>query len=241
MVSYRNIFGVTSRCLTAFKRNIYSISYNPLSYRCPYKSNSHFQHPNSLRNFSTEQQKLLQIIQGEIQHETTNYEEPSNLKSFLSSSGWKLEETEGEVNMSLKKTVNGMNVSVEFQLVSPFEPDGEGETQAEMTEFSVSVEKEGSPGNGLIFFCTTIQNDEKFRYMICNVRQFANNEAKNSIHSYNGPEFEDLDDTLQSALDEWLGSLGIDSELCDFIDSCSIDKEQREYVVWLKGVEKFLS
>lgn len=61
------------------------------------------------------------------------------------------------------------------------------------------------------------------------------------MSTYNGPDFEDLDDSLQATLDEWLGSLGVDSELCDFIDSCSIDKEQREYIFWLKGLEKFLS
>uniref|UniRef100_A0A3B0MU36 Mitochondrial matrix family protein, putative n=1 Tax=Theileria annulata TaxID=5874 RepID=A0A3B0MU36_THEAN len=193
----------------------------------------------SLRNLTTESGKLLQVVQGEIHHETSNYEPPNLVKDYLSKSGWKFVEKDGDVNMTLEKKVGDLSVVVDFQLVSPFEAEGDGETQAEMTDFSVTVEN--PVGQGVTFFCSTLQNDEKYRYIICNVRMYADQEAKNSVSSYNGPEFEDLDDTLQSSFDEWLASLGVDSELCDFIDACSIDKEQREYMVWLKGLEKFLS
>ncbi|UVC49656.1 hypothetical protein MACK_003766 [Theileria orientalis] len=188
---------------------------------------------------ATESTKLLQVVQGEIHHETSNYEAPNLVKDYLSKSGWKFVEKDGDVNMTLEKKVGDLTVTVDFQLVSPFEAEGDGETQAEMTDFSVTVENPA--GQGVTFFCSTLQNDEKFRYIICNVRMYSDLDAKNSVSSYNGPEFEDLDDTLQSSFDEWLASLGVDSELCDFIDACSIDKEQREYMVWLKGLEKFLS
>ncbi|ORM41176.1 Uncharacterized protein BXIN_0370 [Babesia sp. Xinjiang] len=193
----------------------------------------------SSRAFSAESDKLLQLVRGEIQHEKSNYESPATIKTFLEKNDWKFVERDGDINMTLEKTVDGKKVTVDFQLVSPFETEGDGETQAEMTDFSVTVEK--SDGQGITFYCSTLQNDEKFRYMICNVRFFTDEASKNSVSTYNGPDFEDLDDGLQATLDEWLGSLGIDGELCDFIDSCSIDKEQREYIFWLKGIEKFLS
>ncbi|GFE52884.1 mitochondrial glyco domain containing protein [Babesia ovis] len=191
------------------------------------------------RAFSAESEKLRQLVQGEIQHENSNYESPANIKTFLERNEWKFIEKDGDINMTLEKTVDGKKVTVDFQLVSPFETEGDGETQAEMTDFSVTVEKPS--GQGITFYCSTLQNDDKFRYMICNVRFFTDEASKNSVSTYNGPDFEDLDDSLQATLDEWLGSLGIDGELCDFIDSCSIDKEQREYIFWLKGLEKFLA
>lgn len=194
---------------------------------------------NSFRTFSAESEKLLQLIHGEIHHENSNYESPSNIKSFLEKKDWTFVEKDGDINMTLEKTVEGKKVTVDFQLVSPFETEGDGESHAEMTDFSVTVEN--TNGQGITFYCSTLQNDEKFRYMICNVRYFADEASKNSVSTYNGPDFEDLDDSLQATLDEWLASLGVDSELCDFIDSCSIDKEQREYIFWLKGLEKFLS
>ncbi|CRH03804.1 mitochondrial acidic protein MAM33, putative [Plasmodium relictum] len=188
---------------------------------------------------SSESQKLLEVVKAEVQHEKSNYEAPENIKKFLQTSGWKYEEQEGDVNMVLTKNVDGMKIIVDFQLVSPFQAEGENEAQAEMTDFSVTVEKPNKQG-GITFYCTTLQNDEKFRYMIGNVKYYKNEEGKNSVSSYNGPEFEDLDDSLQTSLDEWLANLGVDSELCDFIDSCSIDKEQREYMSWLQNISNFI-
>lgn len=191
------------------------------------------------RFISNEAQKLAEVVKAEVQHEKSNYEPPENIKKFLDSSGWKYEEQEGDVNMVLTKNVDGLKIIVDFQLVSPFQAEGENEAQAEMTDFSVTVEKPNKQG-GITFYCTTLQNDEKFRYMIGNVKFYKNEEGKNSISSYNGPEFEDMDDSLQTSLDEWLAHLGVDSDLCDFIDSCSIDKEQREYMSWLQNVSNFI-
>ncbi|KJP89003.1 hypothetical protein AK88_01295 [Plasmodium fragile] len=188
---------------------------------------------------SSEAQKLSEVVKAEVQHEKSNYEAPDNIKKFLQTSGWKFEEQEGDVNMVLTKNVDGMKIIIDFQLVSPFQAEGENEAQAEMTDFSVTVEKPNKQG-GITFYCTTLQNDEKFRYMIGNVKYYKNEEGKNSVSSYNGPEFEDLDDSLQTSLDEWLANLGVDSELCDFIDSCSIDKEQREYMSWLQNISNFI-
>jgi len=65
-------------------------------------------------------------------------------------------------------------------------------------------------------------------------------QKKNSASAYNGPEFEDLDDSLQQALDDWLASLGVNESLCDFIDAMSVDKEQREYMRWIGKLSSFV-
>merc|ERR1712073_65191 len=86
---------------------------------------------------------------------------------------------------------------------------------------------------GLTFYCST-QTGEDHRYVIGMVKSFASAEEKDSPSSYNGPEFEDLDDKLQEAFDEYLAELGMNSEICDFIDAMALDKEQREYIRWLR-------
>ncbi|SCP06083.1 mitochondrial acidic protein MAM33, putative [Plasmodium ovale] len=207
--------------------------------KCGRQFHANFNIANGKRFASSEAQKLSEVVKSEVQHEKSNYEAPENIKKFLQTSGWKFEEQEGDVNMVLTKNVDGMKIIIDFQLVSPFQAEGENEAQAEMTDFSVTVEKPNKQG-GITFYCTTLQNDEKFRYMIGNVKYYKNEEGKNSVSAYNGPEFEDLDDSLQTSLDEWLANLGVDSELCDFIDSCSIDKEQREYMSWLQNISNFI-
>lgn len=182
--------------------------------------------------------KLASTLQSELQYEKSNYEPAANITTFLEKSGWELKEKDGDINMTLKKRIGNLTASVEFQLVSPTyngeggeeEEGGQVEPQ-ETTDFSVTVEKPS--GSGAIFYCTTVGNDEKYRFIVGNVRYFADGEEKNSVSGYNGPEFEDLDDNLQSGIDEWLSGLGINDELCDFIDALAVDKEQREYMRWL--------
>jgi len=147
--------------------------------------------------------------------------------------------------MVLTRTTQGRKVTVEFQLVSPFEGENNGEaapaaeSESEMTDFSVTLEAKGA---GVTFYCTTVQSNEEqsFRYMIGNVRYFASEAEKNNVSAYNGPEFEDLDDSLQQGLDDWLASLGVNEALCDFIDAMSVDKEQREYMRWIGKLSSFL-
>jgi len=193
----------------------------------------------------------VQLLQNEFQHEKTNYQDNAEIKKFLASGEWKLEEKEGDVNMVLTKTVQGRKVTVEFQLVSPFDSENSGganggpeasesAAEQEMTDFSVTVDS--TQGSGVTFYCTTVQGGEEqsFRYMIGNVRYFGSEAEKNNVSAYNGPEFEDLDDSLQQGLDDWLASLGVNETLCDFIDAMSVDKEQREYMRWIGKLSSFL-
>ena len=133
-------------------------------------------------------------------------------------------------------------VRIEWQLASPFNPnvDAEGDAgfEQEATDFSVTVEHK-EKGSGLTFYCST-QTGEDHRYVIGNVKAFSSAEEKDSVSAYNGPEFEDVDDKLQEALDEYLAEVGMNNEVCDFIDASALDKEQREYIRWLKITKDFL-
>merc|ERR1711862_411895 len=123
----------------------------------------------------------------------------------------------------------------DFKLV---EIEGEESFDHEATDFCVTVEKKDK-GTGLTFYCST-QTGEDHRYVIGNVKAFASTEEKDGVSAYNGPEFEDVDDKLQEALDEYLAEVGMNNEVCDFIDATALDKEQREYIRWLKITKQFL-
>merc|ERR1712107_330175 len=145
--------------------------------------------------------------------------------------------------MGLDRTVADKLVRIEWQLTSPFDPtadtDGapDGHPQ-ESTDFCVTIENKSS-GAGISFYCST-QTGEDHRYVIGNVRSFNSVEEKENVSGYNGPEFEDIDENLQESLDEYLSELGVDIDVCDFIDAMALDKEQRKYIGWLQSVKKFL-
>jgi complement component 1 Q subcomponent-binding protein len=185
--------------------------------------------------------KVAKTLESEIKHEDSQYEQDKAIQASLKKSDFKLIDSEGDVNVMLERTVGEKVVRIEWQLASPFSPDADAEGEAmedEATDFSVTVEgKEG--GAGMIFYCSTLTGEDH-RYVIGNVKSYASTEERDSVSSYNGPDFEDVDDKLQEALDEYLAEVGMNNEVCDLIDALASDKEQREYIRWLKISKKFI-
>jgi len=189
---------------------------------------------------STATDKIVKTLRAEIKHEDENPEEDKKIKAFLKNSSWKLVEADGDVNMMLERESGNRTVQIEWQLTSPFDPSAdEGEEpQMESTDFSVTVQAKDQ-SEGISFYCST-QAGEDHRFIIGNVRSFTSAEEKDNVSSYNGPEFEDLEQKLQEGLDEYLAEVGVDGSVCDFIDAMAVDKEQREYLRWLKNILKFM-
>lgn len=52
--------------------------------------------------------------------------------------------------------------------------------------------------------------------------------------------YSELDDKLQGAFQEYLEERGVNEELGRFIIDFAEDKEQREYMNWLQGVQDFI-
>jgi len=187
-------------------------------------------------------EKVSKVLSAELKHEEEQYEQPKEIKDFLKATNFTFVESNGDVNMALERTVGDKTVRIEWQIATPNNPETEGEEGEndtdQATELSVTVENKS--GAGMTFYCST-HTGEDHRYVIGNVKSFGSTAEKESVSSYLGPEFEDLDDKLQEALDEYLTELGMSNEICDFIDAVAVDKEQREYTQFLKRAHSFLS
>mmetsp|Transcript_18532 Transcript_18532/g.55349 ORF Transcript_18532/g.55349 Transcript_18532/m.55349 type:complete len:228 (-) Transcript_18532:131-814(-) len=195
--------------------------------------------PPAARCFGGAASKVVNTLQAELKHEQEQYTKPDVPKAVLDK--FKLVEKDGDVNMMLEREMGGKMIRIEWQIKSPFDPDEDmegGEAESAPTDFSVTVEDK-SGGAGICFYCST-QTGEDHRYVLGNVKSFANAEEKDSISGYNGPDFEDIDDKLQEAFDEYLAELGMNNDVCDFVDAMAEDKEQREYIRWLKLSKEFL-
>ena len=195
--------------------------------------------------------KLHNIIKTEQQMEKEQYEQMTTIKKFLDTAPqWKFTDKDGEVTLKLSRSMEDKDVIVEWQLASPFgndmgdlneegaEAQDEEDIPMESTDFTITIQDK-SGEKGLMYYCQTAAG-EGHRYMIGNVRSFASAAERDSDASYNGPDFEDLDDTLQESFDEFLAEAGISDEVCDFVDATAVDKEQREYMRWLKNVDSFI-
>lgn len=190
--------------------------------------------------------RLGSTLDAEIKHEKEAYKAPPIVSKFLGNNVWKYEKSGGDVNMTLTKKIGDKNVVCEWQLISPYDSEmqeemKEGEGDADMdgpTDFSISVENE--QGAGLTFYCQT-QRGDNHRFLIGNVKAFGSSAERDCATAYNGPDFEDLDDKLQESFDEYLSEMGVNDELCDFIEATAADKEQEEYILWLQTAKKFVS
>lgn len=54
------------------------------------------------------------------------------------------------------------------------------------------------------------------------------------------PQFDHLDEALQTDFENFLEERGIDSNLALFIPDLAEYKEQKEYVQWLENVKSFI-
>lgn len=61
-----------------------------------------------------------------------------------------------------------------------------------------------------------------------------------SNYFYSGPDYHSLDPSLKKPLNDYFNELGINSELANFIDAVSIDKDQKLYLRWLEESKDFL-
>lgn len=58
---------------------------------------------------------------------------------------------------------------------------------------------------------------------------------------YEGPQFSDLDDSVQTGFQKYLKARGIDAELGSYLITYLYHKEQREYSKWLRNIEEFIT
>jgi complement component 1 Q subcomponent-binding protein len=196
-------------------------------------------------------QKLVKVLNSELAQEQDQYEQPSYVQQFLKENPeWSLQDEAGDVNMKLSRETGGKLVTVEWQLVSPFNPsypeegaegqETEAEPPMESTDFTITVADKATSERGLIFYCSTAAGEGEHEYVIGNVRSFDSAAERDSVTGYNGPDFEDLNEEVQQTLDEYLATLGINDQVRLFVDTAAIDKEQREYNRWLKNTVEFL-
>ncbi|KAL8424370.1 hypothetical protein Efla_000827 [Eimeria flavescens] len=192
------------------------------------------------RGFSSKAaaEALSSTIQKEIAHEKGQFQADKQLQEFIEKNKWQLEDKENDMLVVLSKEIDGRKVTVEFSCIQPSGGDEE-EPISDSSDFTVSVQN--ADGSGLLFYCSTTSDDENARFCIGQVRYYGDHASKDSLASYPGPYFDDLDDAFQEGLDAWLATLGIDGDLCDFIDKFAAEKENREYIQWLTKLQAFIA
>jgi complement component 1 Q subcomponent-binding protein len=203
---------------------------------------------------------LSQVLGEELEHERTTYV-PSEVVAKGPPEPFEMIETDGDCEITLVRAFgDDEEIAVTFNATEdPYEEDeyfvsdadgaatneAEDEDEDVTIHFSVSVSR-GDGHEGLEFSCATDGETVEVR----NVRYEAiggggggeadEDDEDEYFSSYPGPNYDELDESVQEEFHKYLEARGIDATLANYIAEAHVDKEQREYTRWLENVANFV-
>ncbi|CAI5532734.1 unnamed protein product [Closterium sp. Naga37s-1] len=161
---------------------------------------------------------------------------------------WTVEEQGGTIDAVLKRTYQGEAISVVAAFADDDEAypeEGEGESEEEeegeeeerLTPLSVRVTVAKKADQGELEIDCVVDGNS---WIIQDVRLEDPDVPEDGI-PYGGPQFSTLDPVLQEQFDSFLRRRGISAGLAAYLRRYLEDKEQREYVRWLKRLGAFVA
>lgn len=194
---------------------------------------------------------LAETLAAELLHEQAEIdvdEDYEEVKALVSKS-FKITDKPGYGTVSLERNYKGEHIVITFDCQDTIEDvedeskyaDFENQEEVQLGEddnvptkfginFEVIITKTKSKA---IFYCASTED----RVVIQNIT-FVPVDVEDT-KAYSGPRYEDLDETLREAFQNYLTERKIDEDLAFYILSEARHKEEREYKNWLVGLSEF--
>ncbi|CAD8068590.1 unnamed protein product [Paramecium sonneborni] len=222
-------------------------------------------------NISMARGVLLKIVNKEYKNEYQQYEQEPTLRKQIQSLGFQLIDNPLTNKVTLNKEFPTAKISIEFRgtppplqakIKNPQEDESitqnpkyqdkikkqveERKEELELGTLSVdyTVLIETEKGEAIAFECNTSDQSTIINYVqpVYDIREYkTRSKYRKFLADYPGPEINKLDEQLQQSIYTYLESYGINESLNALIEAYSIDKEQRQYMEFLKSIENFLS
>lgn len=185
-------------------------------------------------------ESLLRVIDSEIQCaiETADHEQ---LEEIPSGFPFEIQDNPGVQTVTLKRTYQGEEIQVEVHmpdLVSGEQNDDheedEHDDQATQSSIPLLVNVSKKDGPSLEFTCTAYPDE-----IVIDSLAVKHPENEDEL-AYSGPDFHDLDENLQKSFHKYLEIRGIKPSTTNFLHEYMINKDSKEYLLWLKKVKSFV-
>lgn len=151
----------------------------------------------------------------------------------------------GEQAITLKREFDGESIEVlvhmpeleeEEEENDDTKSEDEDDQQSEHPQSHVSlIVSVGKVGQNLEICCTAYPDEIVIDSMLLKSKDVSEDLA------YEGPEFSDLDENLQKVFYQYLEVRGITSPLAKSLQEYMVNKDNREYLMWLKNMKDFVS
>ncbi|OJD14425.1 hypothetical protein AJ78_05226 [Emergomyces pasteurianus Ep9510] len=157
------------------------------------------------------------------------------------------DDLDSPINQRQGRDVSQAPIAPEDKISAADQEDADLEDEDQVPSYparvSVTIEKKGK---GAVQIETLAQDGY---IQIQNVGYFANADLANAASAekewtrqslYSGPPFGNLDEDLQTLMEQYLEERGVDNALAVFVPEFIEFKEQQEYVRWLRSLKNFI-
>lgn len=182
---------------------------------------------------------LLQIIQLEIQCAEES-EDNAPLDHVPSGFPFKIEDQPGLQTITLTREYHGETIKVEVHMPNLItgeesdETDDGEEPKNHQSSVPLSVTISKKDGPTLEFHVMAFPEEISIDSMSITNPEFEDGAG------YEGPDFSDLDENLQKAFHKYLEMRGIKPNTTNFLHEYMVNKDSREYLMWLNNLKKFV-
>ncbi|CAH2058694.1 unnamed protein product [Thlaspi arvense] len=217
-----------------------SLARNPFPQR-PFVP-SGFLYSTAIDRMSSEQ-TLLRLINSEINSARDIDDRDLDEESAPGSFPFKIEDNPGKQTVTLTRDYKGEHVKVVVSMPSldaddneddDEDDDDDGRSNESSIPLDVTVTKKS--GLSLEFSCVAFPDEIAIDALSVNhPGDYLEDKLANE-----GPDFEDLDENLKKAFYKYLEIRGVKASTTNFLHEYMVRKSKREYLLWLKNVQKFM-
>ncbi|PON37366.1 Mitochondrial glycoprotein [Parasponia andersonii] len=187
-------------------------------------------------------ESLLRVIESEIQC-ATETDDHDGVDEVPNGFPFEIQDNPGLQTITLKRKYQGEDIQVEVHMPDLVtgeqnDDDDNGDEDSEKSVQSsiplvVNVSKKDGPS---LEFSVTAYPDE----IAIEALSVKHPENSDDQIAYEGPDFHDLDENLQKSFHKYLEIRGIKPSTTNFLHEYMINKDSREYLVWLQKLKKFV-
>ncbi|KAF4346055.1 hypothetical protein F8388_016452 [Cannabis sativa] len=198
-------------------------------------------------HYSTESKKpssdesLLRVIESEI-HCATETDDQDRVEEVPNGFPFEIQDNPGLQTITLKRKYQGEDIQVEVHmpdLVTGGQnddgDDGDDDEKSIQSSIPLVVNVSKKSGPALEFSCTAYPDEIAIESLTVKHPENSGDEI-----AYEGPDFHDLDENLQKSFHKYLEIRGIKPSTTNFLHEYMINKDSREYLLWLEKLKKFV-
>eukprot|EP00262_Sarcandra_glabra_P018192 TRINITY_DN6462_c0_g1_i1.p1 TRINITY_DN6462_c0_g1~~TRINITY_DN6462_c0_g1_i1.p1 ORF type:complete len:293 (+),score=49.82 TRINITY_DN6462_c0_g1_i1:106-879(+) len=186
---------------------------------------------------------LVRVVESEIKCAEES-DEHDRIDEIPNGFPFEIQDNPGEQTITLRRVYHGEQIKVVVCMPDLVTGDGEDNDNSDddgsdeksnqsSIPLVVTVSKETGPS--LEFGCTAYPDEVSIDSM--SVKE---QEASEDQIAYEGSDFSDLDENLQKGFHKYLEIRGIKASTTNFLHEYMINKDSREYLMWLKNLKKFI-